>query len=68
MSIKHYTEEHFNELEKALTYKDLFIIAEKVLKKMPPPVGQVCGPISTGGVGSIEGNLRQLEKAIVDLG
>lgn len=67
MSLKYWQQEHFNKLEIASTYKDLFIIAEDVLRKMPPPVGQVCGPISTGGTGSVEKNLKRLEKTILDL-
>ncbi len=50
-----------------MTYKDLFGVAEGVLGKMPPPVGQVCGPISTGGAGSVEKNLKRFAEAIADL-
>lgn len=67
MSLKYWSQEHFDGLEEALSYKDLFAIAEKVLQKMPSPVGQVCGPISTGGAGSVEKNLKRFEQAIADL-
>jgi len=67
MSLKYWTQEHFDKLGKALTYKDLFMIAEDVLKKMSSPVAEVCGPISTGGVGSVEENLKRFGRAIADL-
>ncbi|MCR4283894.1 MAG: DUF4406 domain-containing protein [Parcubacteria group bacterium] len=67
MSLKYWDQEHFDKLETSLTYKDLFTIAEDVLRKMPPPVGQVCGPISTGGAGSVEKNLKRFEEAIINL-
>lgn len=54
-------------LDKASSHKDLFKIAEKILKCMPSPIGQVCGPISTGGAGSIEENLKRFEVAIARL-
>lgn len=67
MSLKYWEQHHFEKLENATTYSELFIIAHSVLKRMPAPVGQVCGPISTGGAGSVDGNLALLEKAITDL-
>ncbi len=54
-------------LDKASSHKDLFKIAEDILRRMPSPIGQVCGPISTGGAGSIEKNLKRFEIAIADL-
>lgn len=67
MSLKYWQQEHFDKLETASTYKELFNIAEAVLKRMHPPVGQVCGPISTGGAGSVQKNLKRFEKAIKNL-
>lgn len=67
MSLKYWKQEHYDKLETALTYKDLFTIAEDVLRKMPSPIGQVCGPISTGGAGSVEKNLKRFEKTIIEL-
>lgn len=45
-------------------FSDLTAIALRVLDRMPQPIGQVCGPISTGGVGSIEGNLSLFDATI----
>lgn len=67
MSLKYWTQKHHESLEGATTYKELFVVAESVLREMPPPVGQVCGPISTGGAGSVEENLKRFERAILDL-
>ncbi|MDO8523527.1 MAG: hypothetical protein Q7S12_04620, partial [bacterium] len=39
-----------------------------VLEKMQPgPVAMVCGPISTGGLCSVEKNLEVLDKAVANL-
>ena len=42
-------------------------IAVRVLARMPAPVGEVCGPISNGGVGSIKGNLDVFRHTIYAL-
>lgn len=34
---------------------------------MPQPVGQVCGPITSGGVGKIDGNLEIFRRAVESL-
>jgi hypothetical protein len=31
---------------------------------MPQPITQMCGPISTGGKGSVEENIKEFDKAI----
>ncbi|MFA7308789.1 MAG: hypothetical protein WC045_01825 [Patescibacteria group bacterium] len=55
-------------IAKARDYTDLFLIAQRVQKRMPNlPLTQVCGPISTGGQGSIEKNMAQLDWAILRL-
>jgi len=54
-------------LEQAESVKQMFEIAIHVLRRMPQPVGQVCGPISTGGRGSILENLVAFNETIVFL-
>lgn len=49
----------------AQTYHDLFVVAIEVLKTIPQPVVQFCGPISTGGKGSMAANLSELDIAIM---
>jgi len=54
---------HYKELEKVKTFKEMLKIAFDILENMPKPITQVCGPISTGGKGSIEENLKMFPKA-----
>jgi len=60
----YWTNEDIKNLEQAQTFSALSAIALDVLKKMPQPVAQVCGPISTGGTGSMEQNLAVLNQTI----
>jgi hypothetical protein len=64
---KYWQENDWENLKKANSITDLFYIAEEVLKRIPKPVAQVCGPISTGGVGSLEANLNIFNQTIKDL-
>ncbi len=57
----------FQLIEEAKSFTDLKDIALKVIKDMPPDAGQVCGPISTGGKGSIEENLKIVHNVIEKL-
>ncbi|MFZ2150791.1 MAG: DUF4406 domain-containing protein [Candidatus Absconditicoccaceae bacterium] len=52
-------------IDKAQTYNELFDIAIDFIPRMPQPLIQFCGPISTGGKGLIESNLAELDKAIL---
>lgn len=57
-------------LKGAKTFSELTVIAKIILKRMQKekkPIMQVCGPIATGGHGSIEENLKEFEKAIIFL-
>ena len=67
MTHKYWEPQHFDKVEKATSYKDLFKIAEEILRSMPPQIGQVCGPISTGGAGSVEKNIERLKQNIFSL-
>lgn len=66
------TELHFNHwtpvdriiLGKARTFKDLADLAISIIARMPSGIEMVSGPISTGGVGSINGNRRVFEHVI----
>ncbi|MFA6476124.1 MAG: hypothetical protein WCV68_01765 [Candidatus Paceibacterota bacterium] len=58
-------------MDKVETFEDLAEIAIGMLEeisKSGKPIAFVCGPISTGGLGSIEKNLAHLEKAIETAG
>src|SRR3989338_4934806 len=58
-------------LESLETCQNFLCLSDKairVIEKMQPgPVAQVCGPISTGGLGSIEKNLAVLNNAVKNL-
>lgn len=59
----YWTEEEIQLSEKASEYHHLFPIVHRVLLRMDSPRVQMCGPITTGGAGSIEANLTRFEKA-----
>jgi len=63
-SLKHYKDEHYKAIDTAETYEEMLETALDILKNMPQPISIVCGPISTGGLGSIEKNLENYEKVI----
>ena len=63
----YWTPEDIAALETAQSFAELSQVAMKVLKRMPQPVGQVCGPISSGGLRSIEKNLKQFDETIAEL-
>jgi hypothetical protein len=72
MNLNHHTRKYWNDedllaLEQADTMPQMLQIALGVLKRMPQPVAQVCGPISTGGRGSILENLVAFNETIVFL-
>lgn len=54
-------------LARADTFESLLKIALDVLARIPKPVGIVCGPMTTGGCGSLEKNLEAFEVAIKQL-
>jgi hypothetical protein len=64
---QYWQEKDWTDLEKTESISDLFYIAERVLKIIPKPIAQVCGPISTGGLGSLEANLNIFNQTIKDL-
>jgi len=64
---KYWEEKDWQDLEKVQSFKELYVIAERVMKRMPQPMIQVCGPIATGGLGSIETNLHAFNETIKKL-
>lgn len=51
-------------LAAASSFDDCAAIALAILGRMPQPIGEVCGPISTGGRGSVEENLKAFDQTI----
>lgn len=64
---QYWTEEDINELEKVETFKDMLTVAMRVLNRMQKPIAMVCGPITTGGKGSMFQNMLDFNKAIIRL-
>ena len=61
-SQRHYTEEHYQRMDDATTYEELLHVATDILKSIPQPISSVCCPISTGGAGDINKNLKIFDK------
>ena len=55
---RYWTEVEHKDLEQVASFAHLADIALRVVARILPPVGQVCGPITTGGHGDIEKNMN----------
>jgi len=64
---EYWKEKDWQDLEKSQNIKDLYTIAERVISRMPKPMVSVCGPIATGGFGSIDKNLELFNNEIIKL-
>jgi hypothetical protein len=64
---KYWEANDWEDLEKVTSFKDLCVMAKRVIGRMPKPIIQVCGPISTGGLGSLEANLNVFNETIKKL-
>lgn len=64
---QYFKDEDWQDIDNAKSMKDLYIVAERVMKRVPEPRIQVCGPISTGGKGSIDANLEVFNEKIKEL-
>lgn len=65
--LKYWKKEHLEYVKNAKSFPDLTEIALDILHSMPQPIGEVCGPISTGGNGSIKENVEIFKKIITKL-
>lgn len=61
---QYWSDEDFLRLTNANSIKEVFLVASDIISRMPENIGQVCGPISSGGKGSIEENLKELNAVI----
>lgn len=48
----------------ATTFEELYEVAIRIIESLPQPLGQVIGPISTGGLGSRKANLALFERVV----
>lgn len=64
---QYWAEEEKVALQIVQSFSELVPIAIAVAQRMPQPVGQVAGPISTGGLGSLEKNIAVFDATIAKL-
>ncbi|MCU0660496.1 MAG: DUF4406 domain-containing protein [Candidatus Pacebacteria bacterium] len=64
---QYWTVEEYSALASIASVSEMYQLGQNILNRMPDPVVQVCGPISTGGAGSIEGNLLAFAEVIREL-
>jgi len=64
VSLRYWNRERLQSVFSADSYKEMANLALNFLRDMPKPIGQVCGPITTGGLGSIELNLDVFNRTI----
>jgi len=62
--IHFWLEEEKASLDSTETFHDMLSIALKVLGRMPDPIVELCGPMSTGGAGTLEANMRRYKAAV----
>jgi len=64
---KYYEEKDWQDVDKAKSMVDLYVVAKRIIERMPKPMVGVCGPIANGGLGSIEANLNAFNETIKKL-
>lgn len=57
----------YRDVSVATTFEQLLEIALVILSRIPDPVGIVCGPLTTGGLGSLEANTEEFKRRIGQL-
>lgn len=62
-----YTPEHISKIEDCKDFADAVKISLNALELMPQPIVQVCGPITSGGKGSVKENIAIIKNAIKKL-
>lgn len=67
MPHKYWTREDVGAVAKAKDFVELREIAERIIARMDGDVGMVCGPITSGGAGSINKNLAIFRRRIREL-
>lgn len=64
LHFNHWTDADKMRLGKSRTFRDLADLAISIIARMSGDIEMVSGPISTGGVGSLEGNRRVFKRVI----
>lgn len=65
--LQYWTEEDIAALDAATKFGQLVDVAYHVIARMAKPVGMVCGPLTTGGMGNTEANMAHFGHAIAYL-
>lgn len=63
----YWEEKDWQDLNNVESVSDFYVIAKRIINRMPKNLVQVCGPIGTGGLGSKEANLNAFNETIKDL-
>ena len=63
----HWEKYDFELLATTRTYSDMAQVAFRILQRIPGPIAQLCGPLTTGGRGSLEENLKMFDEGIQHL-
>jgi hypothetical protein len=66
-TLKYWTDQDWIDLEQAETATAMYAVADRIYSRMPESIVQVCGPIATGGLGSLEANLDAFNETIKKL-
>ena len=61
---KYWTKKDALDAKRAKTFEELAEIALRIIDRMQQPVEMICGPLTSGGLGSFEKNLKVLKKYI----
>ncbi len=61
---KYTTEEDLVAITSSNSFEEVVLIAETILARLPKPIGQICGPISTGNKLTPAENLVNIHRAI----
>ena len=61
---KYWRDADWQDLKNAESMKDMHTIALRIIERMPRPIVQICGPVATGGLGSVELNLEVFNDSI----
>lgn len=62
----HWKQKEIEKIRDTSTIEEILELSLGALRRIPSPVGMVCGPVSTGGLGSIEKNIQSLDEAITN--
>src|SRR3989344_4776501 len=61
--LKHFSHYDYFDIARAKTFEELLEIALNVVHRMDGEVAMLCGPITTGGAGTMEENMKRFTVA-----